>query len=176
MTGPTTTRRSIVKGAAWTAPVLTAAAVAPALAASPVDAPNLSTSQQGTGSGRRDATTLVIQPATLINTGGVAAEGVVITFASSGPAITGFKLGAYGAELDPVAVGGSVSGLGTNNVTVTIPAGSMTVPAGGSTTSPATQIITFANGDETTLTVTVTAANGGVPFVPPPTLVPVYAG
>lgn len=165
-------RRSVTKAAAWSAPVVAIGASAPVLAASPVGLPDLSTSIQGEGSGRTAPDKLVIQPATLRNTGEADAEGVVIVFSSDGPAITDFKLGAFGQELDPVALGGTVEGLGTNEVTVTIPPSLMTVPADGETTSPATQIITFADTSETTLTVTVTASNGGVPFTPPPTLVP----
>ena len=86
MTGPTTTRRTIVKGAAWTAPVLTAAAVAPALAASPVNAPNLSTSTSGgvpTRTTSGDAAVLTIAPSTIRNSGDVDAQGLSIVFTSN---------------------------------------------------------------------------------------------
>lgn len=167
-------RRTVAKGAAWSVPAVAVAAAAPSLAASPDDEPNLSTSIQGEGSGRVSANELQIEASTIINSGGVAAEGLVVTFDSSDVVISGFSLGG----LDPAVVGIAVDGLGTQFVTMTVPSGTtlgqVYIEPEDSYLSPLTQNLTFENGNETTLTVVATAANGGVPFTPPPTVVPVY--
>ena len=170
MTPQTPSRRTIVKGAAWSAPVVTIAAAAPSLAASPVDPakPNLSTSTQGVGSGRTSANVLEIKPATINNTGGQETGGLTIVFASSDVAITDIKLG----TLNPALLGITLAGLNSNTVTMNVPASLGNVAAGGTYTSPFSQVLTFAGPQATSLTVTVTAVNGGVPWEPPTTPVP----
>jgi hypothetical protein len=166
-----TSRRTIVKGAAWAVPAISVAAAAPSLAASPDPTlPNLSTSVQGEGSGRTSATVLEIKPASIINTGGSDALGLVVTFETDGVKITDLKLG----TLSPGLLGITVADLNSTFVTMTVPAGLATVKNGTPYLSPFSQVLTFENGNALNLTVIATAGNGGVPFTPPVTPVPVY--
>ena len=177
MTGPTTTRRTIVNGAAWTAPVLTAAAVAPALAASPVNAPNLSTSTSGgvpTRTTSGDAAVLTIAPSTIRNSGDVDAQGLSIVFTSN-TKITNLQLNSsLIGILDLPFAGVSATGLGTTTVTMTVADGTSLgyarIAPDATWTSPASQVLTFGGAAATepiTLDVQVVAGNGGVPWASP---------
>lgn len=162
MTQFTTDRRTIVKGAAWAVPAISVAVAAPALAASPGDGPNLSTSVSAGGT--RDGDVLTISPATLRNSGNQETDGVTVEF-SADVVIENLTLGG----IDPGGLGITVSGKGTNTVTMTVPPSGLSagsnIPPGGEWTSPLPQVLTFAAGSGAiSLTVTVTAANGGVPF------------
>src|SRR5690606_30825385 len=98
MSNFTPNRRTVIRTAAWSAPVVAVAAAAPAFATSPpVDPtlPNLSTSTANPTLPSRTGNKVTIPPTTLVNTGGSNGVGVVIKYVSSGPNITAidFDLG-----------------------------------------------------------------------------------
>lgn len=171
MTKINPTRRTVVRTAAWSVPAVAVVAGAPQFAASH-GGPDLRTSTQGAGSGRTAPNELTIQPATLNNTGDTETGGLTVSFNSSVTAINNLTLGG----IDPGAIGATVTGLGTNDVTmVLVPTGlaaGTNIAPGASYTSPLSQNLTFSGPELTELTVVVTATNGGHPWTPPTTPVP----
>jgi hypothetical protein len=127
--------------------------------------PNLSTSTSG-GTPTRDGNVVTIAPSTLNNTGGTETGGVDVEFVSD-VVIDNLQVNFMGSILDPVALGITVTGLGTTTVTMAVPASLANIAPGGSWTSPASQVLTFATADPATVTVTATATNGGTPFAAP---------
>ncbi len=163
-------RRSVVRAAAWTTPVVAIGAAAPAMAQS--GPPNLSTSTSG-GLPRTGTTTdgdawLRFNPSTFTNTGGTAVEGLAIVFASNVP-ITNIELMFFETILDAGALGITFTGLGTTTVTMTVPVTVANIAPGASWTSPAEQRLTFdaTATDTINLNVDVTASNGGVGWTSP---------
>ncbi|CAM4009900.1 hypothetical protein [Janibacter anophelis] len=170
MTGPAPTRRTLVKGAAWSVPAISVAAAAPALPASPTTpAHDLSTSVPG-GGNRVAATQLDLAATNFINTGSETVEGITVVFeADSGQTIEDIQV--FGQPIENLAVGATISGEGTGTVTLTLAPGTglgqVTIPADGSYQAPAGQTLILGTGDAFNLTVTVSATNavaGDVPF------------
>ncbi|QOK22488.1 hypothetical protein IGS73_15680 [Janibacter indicus] len=132
MTPQTPSRRTIVKGAAWSAPVVTIAAAAPWLAASPDPTPphdpHASVSSGGT---RTSATNLNISPTNFINTGTETVEGVTATFVASGGRSPGSPSSTPTSRTSSLAgqdLGLTDPGAFTLNVTVTASTSTMTTP------------------------------------------------
>ena len=166
-----TSRRTIVKGAAWAVPAISVAAAAPSLAASPTTAPHdLSTSVPGTGT-RQSATNLNLSPTTFNNTGSETIEGLTITFTvDSGQTITGISI--FGSDIKNLVAGSTTSGYGTNTVVLTLPpntsggVGQVSIAPGGSYTAPLGQDIGLSSPDAFNISVTVTASNGTASDIP----------
>lgn len=176
-----TSRRTIVKGAAWAVPAISAAAAAPSLAASPEPTPDidLSTSTPGAaGVVRQTDTQMNISATTFRNTGTVPAEGLVVTFAvDSGQTIEGIQV--FGSDIKNVAQGATTSGYGTNTVTLTLAPGTglgqVTIAPGSEYTSPVGQDILLGQAGAFNLTVTVQASNAtanSVGYMPAPQAIP----
>lgn len=182
MTELNTTRRTIVKGAAWAAPVVTMAAAAPTLAASTnCDVPDrdLSTSVSG-GGNRVGATQLDLSATQFINTGTESVEGITVVFqASGGQTINDVQV--FGQPIENLAVGATIAGEGTSMVTLTLAPGTslgqVTVPPnGGSYQAPAGQTLILGSNAAFDLTVTVNATNATECSVPFETTSPIPAG
>lgn len=157
----TPSRRTIVKGAAWATPVVTIAAAAPALTASPVTADiDLSTSSSAGGS--RTGGTLNINPSTFRNTGTETVEGITVTFVASGDqTITGISV--FGSGIKNLVPGATTAGYGSNTVILTLPPGTglgqVTIPPGAEYTAPLGQDLGLGSPEGFTLSVTVAATN-----------------
>lgn len=164
------TRRSIIRTAAWSVPAVTVAAATPAFARSttPVPGPNLSTSTSG-GTPTRSGNDVTIAPSTIRNSGDTTALGLVVRFQTS-EVVTKFMLNFFG-PMDPANLGIVVSGIPGTDFTMTVPPGTalgqVSINPGGEYTSPAGQILTFATTTPSTLNVTATASNGGTAFNAP---------
>lgn len=171
MTPQTPSRRTIVKGAAWSAPVVTIAAAAPSLAASTTAPHDLSTSVPGTGV-RQSASNLNLSPTTFNNTGSESIEGLTITFVvDNGQTITGITI--FGSDIKNLVAGATTSGYGTDTVVLTLPpnttggVGQVSIPPGGSYTAPLGQDLGLSSPTAFTISVTVKATNelaGDVPY------------
>ncbi|QNF93868.1 hypothetical protein [Janibacter sp. YB324] len=173
MTPQTPSRRTIVKGAAWSAPVVTIAAAAPSLAASPDPTPphDLSTSVPGTGV-RQSATNLNLSPTTFNNTGSESIEGLTITFVvDNGQTITGITI--FDKDIKDLVAGATTSGYGSDTVVLTLPpntnggVGQVSIAPGGSYKAPLGQDIGLSSPSAFTISVTVKASNelaGDVPY------------
>ncbi|UTT65734.1 hypothetical protein NMQ01_13700 [Janibacter sp. CX7] len=162
MTPQTPSRRTIVKGAAWSAPVVTIAAAAPSLAASTTAPHDLSTSVPGSGN-RISATQIDISATEFINTGTETIEGITVVFsASDGQKINDVQV--FGQPIENLAVGATISGEGTSVVTLMLAPGTQLgqvtiAPDGGSYKSPAGQTLILDSSIGFTLTTTVSATN-----------------
>ena len=164
MTDLSPNRRTIVRTAAWAVPAVSVAAAAPSLAASTNGPPNLSTSISG--GGERSGNQLTIQPSTFINTGGTDAEGLTVVFNSTDVDIN--QISILGSNANGF-LGISVTGTPGRAVTMVLPPGTslgqVFIEAnGGEYKAPVPQVLTFGGPEATTLTVTATATNGGIPF------------
>ena len=170
MTQFATDRRTLVKGAAWAVPAVTIAGAAPALAASTVPH-DLSTSVPAGGTRYAGTNQMDLKATTFNNTGSETVEGLIVVFhVDSGQTIE--DIITFGAPIEEVAVGATISGEGTNEVTLTLAPGTqqgqVTIPAGGSYTAPAGQTLMLGSETGFTLTVTVNAGNmtsGDIPFM-----------
>lgn len=163
MTGLSPSRRTLVKGAAWSVPVISVAAAAPALAASSTPAHDLSTSVPGTGT-RQSATNLNLSPTTFNNTGSETIEGLTVTFTvDNGQTITGITI--FGTDIKQLVAGSTTTGYGTSTVVLTLPAntsggiGQVSIPSGGSYTAPLGQDLGLSSAGAFNISVTVTASN-----------------
>ena len=171
MTPQTPSRRTIVKGAAWSAPVVTIAAAAHSLAASTTAPHDLSTSVPGTGT-RQSATNLNLSPTTFNNTGSESIEGLTITFVvDNGQTITGITI--FGSDIKNLVPGSTTSGYGTDTVVLTLPpnttggVGQVSIAPGGSYTAPLGQDLGLSSPTAFTISVTVKATSelaGDVPY------------
>lgn len=162
-------RRTVAKGAAWSVPAVAVAASAPALAASTTVAHDLSTSVPG-GGNRISGTQLDLAATNFINTGSETVEGITVVFeVDNGQTIE--DITTFGQQIEDIAEGATISGEGTDTVTLTLAPGTglgqVTIPAGGNYQAPAGQTLTLGSDTAFNLTVTVTATNaepGDVPF------------
>lgn len=160
-------RRTVVRTAAWTAPAVAVAAGAPAFAATPT-APNLSTSTISAAPTRGTDGTVAVAPGTItfVNSG-TTVEGLNVSIAlggSGGASASGVPTQAPLGSITAVLLAGQpleASGLGTSNVSFSIPKEIVTIPKDGS--YPLSLPLEFVSNEHraTTATVTVTAANGG---------------
>lgn len=164
-----TSRRTIVKGAAWAVPAISVAAAAPSLAASSVPH-DLSTSVPGTGT-RQSATNLNLSPTTFNNTGSESIEGLTITFTvDNGQTITGITI--FGNDIKNLVAGSTTTGYGTSTVVLTLPPntsngiGQVSIPSGGSYTAPLGQDLGLSSPTAFNISVTVVASNGTASDVP----------
>lgn len=164
-------RRTIAKGAAWTVPAVAVAAAAPALAASTTVAHDLSTSISGGGTRYAGTNQMDLKPSTFNNTGSETVEGLHIVFrVDNGQTIEDVQV--FNNPIEDIAVGATISGEGTNEVTLTLAPGTalgqVIIPAGSTYASPAGQTLMLGSATGFNLTVTVNAANmkpGDIPFV-----------
>jgi len=155
-------RRTVVRTAAWSAPVAAVVAgAAPSFATSPTT-PNLSTSTVNTAPTRSNTGTITMaaNSATFKNTG-TEALGLVAVISLANSNITDVRIGGMPyAQFAPLV---TVTGLGTNSVTLTIDAAAFTIPANGSTDLPLDLEFDTNSTAADTLTVEATAGNGGDP-------------
>lgn len=190
MTQLTPTRRTVIRTAAWSAPVVAVAAAAPAFATTPPvgPLPDLSLSNRQAGTVRRataaGSPVVVVSAPQFVNTGDAAATGVVMTVTADVP-ITDYNLALpFGpvAPQNPGDNGITVTGVGTTTIEI-----SFDLPFFGQYTleapvAPATQtqmtmfvnsLFYYQGAAPATLDFSVVAKNGGAPAawtvtVPPP--------
>lgn len=157
----TPNRRTVIRTAAWSAPVVAVAAAAPAFAASPDPTlPNLSTSIPSATPPARSGNVVTLQPTVFVNTGGSTPTGLEVVFNTSEPLNIPIL---FNGVIDPSALG-VVFGGTPNARTMSIPA-SLSTFTNDQFASSFTQALQFATSNPSTLQVTVTAGNGGVPYV-----------
>ncbi|WP_110239829.1 hypothetical protein [Nocardioides gilvus] len=180
MTRPTPNRRTVIRTAAWSIPVVSVAAAAPAFATTPPTgpAPDLSLSNRQAGNVRLGTTggdtVVVVSAPQFVNTGGAAATGVIMTVTSDVP-ITGYDLTLPFGPISPQGTasnGIAVAGVGTTEVEI-----SFDLPFFGTydlqaPVAPATQtqmtmfvssLFYYEGAAPTSLVFSAVAKNGGAP-------------
>ncbi len=149
------TRRTVVRAAAWTVPAVTLVSAAPAFAAS-TNSTNLSTTFVSAAPFRVAATPnkVEVPPTTFTNTGDLPAQGIHVAITASLPITLIEVMG-----MDVTTLGLPVTGLGTTDVTMTVPETFVTIEPGASAELPVSQVFSFASTDEVTMALTVTGIN-----------------
>jgi len=155
-------RRTVVRTAAWSAPAVAVISAAPAFAAS--GTPDLSTSVAGTPTRTfTDGFAHFTVPDTttvFTNTGGGPVEGLVATISFTSGNVTDILIA--GMPYGDLAPAVTVTGVGTNTVTLTISSDVLVIAPGDSFPLPLSlEFVTDNTGQATTMSVTGVAANGG---------------
>lgn len=169
------TRRTVVRTAAWAVPAVTLVTAVPAFAVS-VNYTDLSTTTVSAPPARvvDFPNKVEVPPTTFTNTGDLPVLGILVGLTANLPILT---IEIMGIDVSALAdMGITVTGLGTTNVTMTVPDSLVTILPGESVELPVAQTFVFDGTGDVTMQLVVTGVNvdatENVPFSSPSMTIP----